>query len=180
MRRIISVPIAFLLVGCTTGYRAANDKSSLARSTLAAPERAFLVDMADSMRDQNKLADLVEKRSKNSSVRDLARQTAKTAKILHAHFAKALAAHNLKASPELSPKTAERIKKLDSLKGVELDRTYVTNQISDLLMDISRCETQARQGQDAGVKALAQQSLPSLNQLLKVAQKTSAALPPAK
>ena len=180
MRCALQIFIVFSVIGCSAGYRPNRDSSSLASSKLSAPERAFLLDLADSMRGQSEICQVAAEKAQNRQIAEFAKNFEDDAKPIRQRALKLLADNQLKDTDEPPPKAVQQMTELRSLSGPDLDRTYIAAAIRELLLDISRCETQVRDGADAQVKTFARDTLPVLHKQLDEAQRISASLPAAK
>ncbi len=83
-----------------------------------------------------------------------------------------------KQTPLLDSVSAEEqtaLGKLEGLNGTEFDQVYSQMMVKDHVADISDFEKEAKKGQDADVKAYAEQTLPTLRHHLMLANQLSAA-----
>ena len=84
----------------------------------------------------------------------------------------ALAAKKGVALPQaLDRKHQSMLDQLAKLKGEEFDRSYADQMVKDHEQDIAEFEAEAKNGQDADVKAWAAQTLPTLREHLALAKK---------
>jgi len=74
----------------------------------------------------------------------------------------------------VSPDEHVALGKLEGLNGTEFDKTYAKMMSKDHVTDISDFEKEAKKGQDADVKAFAEQTLPTLRNHLMLANRLSA------
>jgi putative membrane protein len=73
----------------------------------------------------------------------------------------------------VSPDEHAALGKLEGLNGTEFDKTYAKMMSKDHVKDISDFEKEAKKGQDADVKAFAEQTLPTLRNHLMLANRLS-------
>jgi len=64
--------------------------------------------------------------------------------------------------------------KLAGLSGAAFDQAYMAQMLADHKKTVALFETEARGGKDAGLKAFAEKTLPTLKDHLKMAQETAA------
>jgi putative membrane protein len=89
---------------------------------------------------------------------------------------KSLAASKNVPLPEsVAPDERAALGKLEGLNGTDFDKTYSQMMMKDHVTDISDFEKEAKKGQDADVKAFAEQTLPTLRHHLMMANQLSAA-----
>ncbi len=82
----------------------------------------------------------------------------------------------VKLPGEPAKKHKSAMKKLESLQGAEFDRQYMAHMVADHKKDIAEFQKQAKSGRDADLKAFAAKTLPTLQDHLKLAQTTHAAV----
>jgi putative membrane protein len=75
----------------------------------------------------------------------------------------------------VSAEEHEALGKLEGLNGTEFDKAYSKMMVKDHVTDISDFEKEVKKGDDADVKAFAQQTLPTLRHHLMLANRLSAA-----
>jgi len=82
------------------------------------------------------------------------------------------------AQPPASVDTKHRqdMQKLESMQGMDFDREYMRHMVADHRKDIAEYRKQAESGKDADLKAFAAQTLPTLQEHLKLAQSVNDAL----
>ncbi len=78
-------------------------------------------------------------------------------------------------SDSVSPEEHAALGKLEGLNGTEFDKAYSQMMVKDHVTDISDFEKEAKKGEDADVKAYAEQTLPTLRHHLMLANRLSAA-----
>lgn len=74
----------------------------------------------------------------------------------------------LPASPD--SKDQATINRIEKLKGAELDRTYIRDMVQDHQKDIQEFQKEAQSGTDPQLKSFAQDTLPTLQMHLQMAE----------
>lgn len=82
----------------------------------------------------------------------------------------------LSAPSELPREQRRTVDKLAGLSGAEFDRAYMAAMIDDHKKDIGEFRRQAERGENPELKTLAQQTLPTLEQHLRLAEDTQSRL----
>ena len=72
--------------------------------------------------------------------------------------------------------TARRMDRLSKMRGAEFDRAYMREMVQDHDKDVKKFRQEAEHGNDADLKSFAQNTLPVLEQHLKMAHDTSKSL----
>jgi putative membrane protein len=73
--------------------------------------------------------------------------------------------------PSLSPDENAALGKLEGLTGTDFDKAYSQMMVKDHVEDISEFEKEVKKGQDAEVKAFAENTLPTLRHHLMLANR---------
>jgi putative membrane protein len=66
--------------------------------------------------------------------------------------------------------------KLEKLSGAQFDRAYMSEMVADHKKDVAEFRKQSTSGKDSDLKAFAAKTLPTLEDHLKMAQSTDAAV----
>ena len=82
----------------------------------------------------------------------------------------------LKPPAELPREQSRTVEKLAGLSGAEFDRAYMAAMIDDHKKDIGEFRKQAEKGENAQLKSFAQDSVPILEQHLRLAEDTQSRL----
>jgi len=77
---------------------------------------------------------------------------------------------------DLDAKHKSKVARLEKLSGAQFDRAYMDEMVSDHKQDISEFEQEAKSGHDNDIKGFASKTLPTLQEHLKMAQDTDAAV----
>ncbi len=90
---------------------------------------------------------------------------------------KDIASKNSIAVPtELSAKDKAEHERLSKLSGDAFDKAYMSHMVADHKKDVAEFKKEANSGKDDAVKNFAQQTLPTLQEHLKMAQETNGKL----
>jgi putative membrane protein len=143
-----------------------------ATSALAAPAPLFLKNAAQGDQSEVTLGNLAAQRGASAGVKDYGRRLASD----HgAHLGKvqALAGRMHVALPRgMKPDARAAYRSLQRLRGRAFDRMFVQHMVADHRKDIGEYESQARSG-DRQTAALARDTLPTLREHLRIAQRLS-------
>ena len=77
---------------------------------------------------------------------------------------------------DLDAKHKSKMDKMQKLSGAQFDRAYMDDMVADHKEDVADFKKQASSGKDSDLKAFASKTLPTLEDHLKMAQSTDAAV----
>jgi putative membrane protein len=77
---------------------------------------------------------------------------------------------------DLDAKHKSKMDKMQKLSGAQFDRAYMDDMVADHKEDVADFKKQANSGKDSDLKAFAAKTLPTLEDHLKMAQSTDAAV----
>jgi putative membrane protein len=77
---------------------------------------------------------------------------------------------------DLDAKHKAKMDKMEKLSGAQFDRAYMDDMVADHKQDVAEFKKQANSGKDSELKAFAAKTLPTLEDHLKMAQSTDAAV----
>jgi putative membrane protein len=77
---------------------------------------------------------------------------------------------------DLDAKHKSKMDKMEKLSGAQFDRAYMDEMVADHKQDVAEFKKQASSGKDSELKAFAAKTLPTLEDHLKMAQSTDAAV----
>jgi putative membrane protein len=85
-------------------------------------------------------------------------------------------AKGLTLPSDLDAKHKSKLEKLQKLSGAQFDKAYMDDMVADHKKDVSDFEKEAKAGKDSDVKGFASKTLPTLQEHLKLAESTHAAV----
>ncbi len=87
-----------------------------------------------------------------------------------------LAEKDITAPQQLDEKHRKTLDKLSKMRGAEFDRAYMHDMVQDHESDVKKFRQEAEHGKDADLKSFAQNTLPVLEQHLKMAHDVNKSL----
>jgi putative membrane protein len=81
---------------------------------------------------------------------------------------------------DLDAKHKSKMAKMEKLSGAQFDRAYMDDMLADHKEDVAEFKKESTSGKDSDLKAFASKTLPTLQDHLKMAQSTDAAVKSAK
>ncbi len=83
---------------------------------------------------------------------------------------------NINVPTEMMPKDKAMVDKLSALSGTDFDKAYVKAMLADHKKDVATFQKEANSGKDSAVKGFASQTLPTLQEHLKMIQDISSSM----
>ncbi len=139
-------------------------------SALAAADKKFVKDAAQGGMAEVQLGQLASQRASDPQVKQFAEQLVNDHSKANEKL-KQIASDKGLALPADIPSSAKReAAKLSKLNGPAFDREYMTHMVSDHKKDVSEFRAATKKARDPDVNQFAQQTLPTIEQHLQIAQ----------
>lgn len=113
---------------------------------------------------------LAEDKATNQSVKDLAQRMVDDHTKADASLKTAASKDNITVTSQLDAKDQATYAKLSMLSGSAFDRDYARDMVRDHETDIAMFKREANSGKDPAIKSFARQTLPTLEDHLKLAR----------
>jgi putative membrane protein len=150
--------IAALAVMCTAQAKQATD------------DQAFVTQAAQGGMAEVALGHVANTQGNSDVVKQFGKQMATDHAKAGASLVSAAGADGLTLPPSASPKQQATEAKMKALQGAKFDKAYADAMVKDHRDTIALFEREAKSGSSAHVKAFAQETLPTLNEHLKMAE----------
>jgi putative membrane protein len=121
---------------------------------------------------------LAEDKASNKSVKDLAERIVTDHTDADNHLQTAASKDGLTVRTNLDAKDLATYKRLSDLSGADFDRAYARDMVRDHQADIAMFKREANYGKDASIKSFAAQTLPTLEDHLKLAREALESVSP--
>ncbi|HLO76986.1 MAG TPA: DUF4142 domain-containing protein [Magnetospirillum sp.] len=122
------------------------------------------------------LGKLADQRAQNEAVKQFGQRMVTDHSKANQQMSELGSRLGLSAPADLPREQRHTVDKLAGLSGAEFDRAYMSTMIDDHKKDIGEFRKQADKGDNADLKSLAQQTLPTLEQHLRLAEDTQSRL----
>jgi putative membrane protein len=151
---------------------------------IAPDDRAFLEEAASGGTMEVQLGRLAAERAADPSVKAFGRHMVEDHGKANARLREVAERENITLSTRMLPKHQQEVDRLGKLRGAEFDRAYIALMRKDHAEDVKKFEEEARSGKNPGVKAFAQETLPTLREHQaradEIAKATAGAKPDAR
>ncbi|MFN6569310.1 DUF4142 domain-containing protein [Dendronalium sp. ChiSLP03b] len=140
------------------------------QNTLSSSDRQFMNEAAQGGLAEVQLGQLASQRGASNAVKQFAQRMVQDHTQVNNQL-KQLATQKGVTLPTSIDSTHQQVQqRLSKLSGTNFDREYMNEMLKDHEKDVSAFQTEAQQGQDPDVKALAAQALPTLQEHLQQAR----------
>jgi len=140
-----------------------------------ADEREFINKAAQGGQMEVLAGKLAVQRALDPAVKDFGQKMASDHTAANAQLKKLAESKLVNLPDSVSPEEHTALGKLEGLTGADFDKAYSRMMVKDHETDISDFQKEIKKGQDADVKAFAEQTLPTLQHHLMLAKRLSAA-----
>jgi putative membrane protein len=171
-RLLVLAPVMALLAGPALAQQTAATGNA-ATSQLNDIDRQFVATAGSGGLAEVEAARLAEQQAGKKQVKDMAQRMIADHSKANEKLASLASQAGLSAPTAPDAKQKAEATKLKTLSGAAFDRAYVKDEIQDHKETIALFQKEAKSGQDPQLKQFASQTLPTLQQHLKMAQKIS-------
>lgn len=166
-------------VGAMAGAPAVTLADSAATTNASADSSQFLMQAYRDGLLEIQLSQLALQKTANADVRRFAQRMVDDHTRMNNEITQLAQRKNIALPTALSAEQQAQVNRLSALSGEEFDRAYMAGNVDLHRMDVAAARQQARQGNDADVRMLADASLPILRTHLAVAEEINGVLDPA-
>jgi putative membrane protein len=164
----------------TTEPRPAPQSGSAQRSTttsqLAGADQAFLKEAATGGLMEVELGKLATEKASSAEVKQFGQRMVDDHGKANQELSTIAQQKNVQVPTELTGKAKGDYDRLSKLSGEQFDRAYMQLMVRDHRKDVSDFRKQSTSAKDADVKSFASQTLPTLEDHLKMAEQTQSSL----
>ncbi|WP_235526525.1 DUF4142 domain-containing protein [Nostoc piscinale] len=140
------------------------------QNNLSSSDRQFINEAAQGGLAEVQLGQLASQRAANNAVKQFGLRMVQDHTQVNNQLKQLAARKDVKLPTTLNRENQQLQQRLSKLSGANFDREYMTHMVQDHQKDVSAFQTEAKQGQDADVKAFATQTLPTLQEHLQQAR----------
>ena len=122
------------------------------------------------------LGQLAEQKASNPDVKAFGQKMVDDHQKANDELKQAAAKGNVALPTEPSAKEKAEAARLEKLSGAAFDKAYMMHMVADHKKDVAEFQREAKSGQNEQIKNFAQQTVPTLQEHLKMAQETQSKL----
>ena len=171
-----------LMFGQATASSSNNAGTSADTSKPAAAKSSKKMDQTFAMKAAQgglaevQLGQLAAQKASNPDVKAFGQKMVDDHQKANDQLKEAAAKNNIALPTEPSAKDKAEAARLEKLSGAAFDKAYMMHMVADHKKDVAEFQREAKSGQDEQIKGFAQQTLPTLQEHLKMAQETQGKL----
>ena len=158
-----------------SGVAAAQNAGGKARAAKAGGDMAFVKEAAMGGLAEVELGRLATQKAESNDVKQFAQRMVDDHSKANDQLKPIAQQKNVEVPSQLSGKEKALYDRLSKLSGAQFDRAYMRAMVADHRKDVAAFKRESTAGTDAEVKQFASQTLPTLQDHLKMAQSTAGA-----
>jgi putative membrane protein len=185
MRKLAIVASTILMTGGLMFGQASNSSSNNAGTSAdtskpAAAKSSKKMDQTFAMKAAQgglaevQLGQLAAQKASNPDVKAFGQKMVDDHQKANDQLKQAAAQENIALPTEPAAKDKAEAARLEKLSGDAFDKAYMSHMVADHKKDVAEFQKEAKSGQDPQIKSFAQQTVPTLQEHLKLAQQTQA------
>lgn len=150
--------------------------AALAADQLSAQDRQFMKQAAISGMSEVKMGELASEKAESEGVQEFASHMVEDHSQANEELMGLAAETGIEPPQELDAEHKQKMERLSQLSGQEFDRAYIQAQLEGHQKMVDLFQQQSEQGQNPELKSFAEETLPTLQEHLDMAQQRMAQL----
>ena len=151
-------------------------KSAAGSTSMPAADKAFVHKAAIGGMAEVEMGKLAQQKASNDQVKQFGARMAEDHSKANDELKQVATGKGMTLPSDLDAKHKNTMAKLQKLSGAQFDRAYMDEMVADHKTDVAEFKKESTSGKDSDVKAFAAKTLPTLEDHLKMAQSTAAAV----
>jgi len=164
----------------TTASSPAGMKTGNAGASVPAADKSWAQKAAVGGMAEVELGKLAQQKASNAQVKQFGAHMAEDHSKANSELQQIASSKGLALPTDLDATHKGKMAKMEKLSGAQFDRAYMSEMVADHKKDVAEFRKQSTSGKDSDLKAFAAKTLPTLEDHLKMAQATDAAVKGAK
>lgn len=148
--------------------------SAAAGAKLNSSDKQFLTKAAEGGKSEVELGQLAEQKALSQDVKDFGHRMVKDHTQANDNLKQVAQKEGVALPDKMDPESAALKQRLEKLSGAQFDKTYMDAMVKDHTKDVQEFKQEASSAKDPEVKNFAQQTLPTLEEHLKLAKQIDA------
>jgi len=153
-----------------------NQKAGAATAALSSGDRKFIQEAAQGGVGEVKLGQLAAQKGESSEVKQFGQRMADDHSKANDKLQQVASSKGVNLPNDMDAASKREYQKLQKLSGARFDQEYMKAMVSDHKKDVKEFQTEEKAAKDGDVKAFAANTLPTLEEHLKLAQSGQAAV----
>ena len=176
----VSIGLAFLVAaGAAAAQGTSTSSSNMKAGTSAsvpAADKAFVEKAAVGGMAEVRMGKMAQQKGSSDQVKQFGARMVDDHSKANDELKQIASAKGIALPTDLDAKHKSKMDKMEKLSGAQFDRAYMDDMVADHKEDVAEFKKQASSGKDSDLKAFAAKTLPTLEDHLKMAQSTDAAV----
>jgi len=177
----LGIGLAFLVAASAAAAQATTAASApgmkaAAATSVAAVDKTFVQKAAVGGIAEVEMGKMAQQKASNDQVKQFGSRMVEDHSRANDELKKIASGKGIALPTELDAKHKAKMDKMQKLSGAQFDRAYMDDMVADHKEDVAEFKKQASSGKDSDLKAFAAKTLPTLEDHLKMAQSTDAAV----
>ena len=176
----VSIGLAFLVgAGAAAAQGTSTSSSNMKAGTSAsvpAADKAFVEKAAVGGMAEVRMGKMAQQKGSSDQVKQFGARMVDDHSKANDELKKIASSKGITLPTDLDAKHKSKMEKMQKLSGAQFDRAYMDDKVADHKQDVAEFRKEANSGKDSDIKAFAAKTLPTLEDHLKMAQSTDAAV----
>ena len=177
----LAIGLAFLVAASAaaaqaTTAAAAPVTKAAAAPALAAGDKSFVQKAAVGGIAEVEMGKMAQQKASNDQVKQFGSRMVDDHSRANDELKRIASGKGITLPTDLDAKHKAKMDKMHKLSGAQFDRAYMDDMVADHRQDVAEFKKQASSGKDSDLKAFAAKTLPTLEDHLKMAQSSDAAV----
>lgn len=176
---LLALTPAFAQTGTTTTSKTTSTKASSTTSTISSSDRKFIKDAAEGGMMEVELGRIAAQKGTDPDVKTFGQRMVDDHSKANDQLKQVASSKGVTVPTSLPPSKQKEIDSYNKLSGAAFDSKYVSHMVSDHKKDVAEFQKESKNGKDTDVKSFATNTLPTLQDHLKMIQDISSKMHPA-
>jgi putative membrane protein len=159
-----------------TASRSATGANAAGANSLAGGDKAFVQKAAVGGMAEVELGKLAQQKGSNDQVKQFGTHMVEDHSKANSELKQIASSKGVTLPTDLDAAHKNKMAKMQKLSGAQFDRAYMAEMVADHKKDVADFRKQSTSGKDSDLKGFAAKTLPTLEDHLKMAQSTHAAV----
>ena len=160
------------LPGTNNSSQSSQASTSSTSANLSGPDADFVNKAAQGGLAEVQLGQMVAQKAQNQAVKDFAQRMVDDHSKANDQLKQLASQKGINLPTDVDPSDKQFQDQLSSASGAKFDKMYMDHMVQDHQKDVSEFQSETTKASDPDVKNFAQQTLPTLQEHLQLAQKT--------
>ena len=158
--------------GSSAGQSASSDRNTAGAGNLSAADKSFVTKAAQGGLAEVKLGELAQQNASDDAVKQFGKRMVDDHSKANDQLKSLAEQKSVTLPTDLDAKDKATYDRLSAMKGESFDRAYMRDMVKDHTKDVAEFRKESKTAKDSDLKNFASQTLPTLEEHLKLAKST--------